>query len=274
MIEQLDAGRRLKQKLRNGETTFGLWIALESPTISEIAVRMGLDWVCIDSETGGLDLQEVGNHLRAISRSSTAGLVTIEAIDQALIRRVLSLGADGIFVPRVRTAEDVERAVSFAKYTPRGVRGMGVESATSWGMSLASAKNANAATIIIPTIETVEAARNIDTIMQVPDVDGFFFGPSDFSASAGFLGEWEGPGITEEVLRVKERVRAKGFACGIVATDAANGRVRIQQDFQMIGLGVDCTILAKTLAEMMGDLGRPLAPGVWTKGLPGDLGRL
>src|SRR4051812_38294461 len=119
MVERLDAGQRLKQKLRNGETTFGLWIALESATISEIAAHIGLDWICIDSETGGFDLQEVGNHLRAISRSSTAGLVTIHGIDQALIRRVLSLGADGILVPRVRTAEEVERAVSFAKYPPR-----------------------------------------------------------------------------------------------------------------------------------------------------------
>ena len=266
MSDKLDAGERLKQKLWNGETTFGLWIALEAPAISEIAAQIGLDWVCIDSETGGFDLQEVANHLRAISRSQTAGLVTIHAIDQALIRRVLSLGADGILVPRVRTAEEVERAVRFVKYPPRGLRGMGVESATSWGMSLANAKTANSSTIVIPTIETVEAAKNIEAIMQVPDVDGFFFGPSDFSASAGFVGEWEGPGIGEEVLRIKQRAREKGFACGIVATDASNGQVRIKQGFQMIGLGVDCTILAKTIAEMMGTLGRPLEPGVWARG--------
>ena len=82
MLAKLDAGQRLKQKLRKGELTFGLWIALESPAISEIAAQMGLDWICIDSETGGLDLQEVGNHLRAISRSTTAGLVTVHSIDK------------------------------------------------------------------------------------------------------------------------------------------------------------------------------------------------
>jgi 2-dehydro-3-deoxyglucarate aldolase/4-hydroxy-2-oxoheptanedioate aldolase len=264
MIEKLNAGQRLKQKLRNGETTFGLWITLESPTISEIAAHIGLDWIVIDSENTGLDLQEVANHLRAISRSSTAGLVTIHEIDQGLIRRVLGLGAHGILVPRIRTAEEVERAVYFAKYPPRGWRGMGVENATSWGMGLTRAKNANQGTIVIPTIETVEAGRNIEAIMQVPDVDGFFFGPADFSASAGFVGEWEGPGVAEELLRIKERVRARGFACGIVATDPNNGKVRIKQDFQMIGLGVDCTLLAKTIAEMMNTLGRPLKTGVWT----------
>jgi len=266
MVQQIDAGQRLKLKLRNGETTFGLWVALESPAISEIAAQIGLDWICIDSETGGFDLQDVGNHLRAISRSSTAGLVTIHGIDQALIRRVLSLGADGILVPRVRTAEEVERAVSFAKYPPRGLRGMGVETATSWGMNLASAKYANASTLVIPTIETMEAARNIEAIMQVPDVDGLFFGPSDFSASAGFVGEWEGPGIAEEVLRIKDLALARGFACGIVATDASNGQVRINQGFKIIGLGVDCTLLAKTMAEMMRAFGFPLKPGVWRRG--------
>ena len=103
------------------------------------------------------------------------------------------MGANGILVPRVRSAEEVERAVSFAKYPPRGLRGMGVETATAWGVDLASAKDANTSTIVIPTIETIEAAKDIEAIMQVADVDGFFIGPSDLSASAGFAGEWEGP---------------------------------------------------------------------------------
>jgi 2-keto-3-deoxy-L-rhamnonate aldolase RhmA len=242
--------QKLKQKLQNGETTFGLWVTLESPTVSEMAAHIGLDWICIDTEHGGLQLQDVASHLRAIGRSSTVALVRIQGIEQGLIQGVLGLGAHGILVPRIRTAEEVEQAVSFAKYPPRGSRGMGVERSTLWGMGIGRAREANEETLVIPLIETVDAGRNIEAIMQVPDVDGFFFGPADFSASAGFVGEWEGPGIADELLRLKQRVRARRFACGIVATDVSNGKLRIDQGFQMIGLGVDCTILMKTLVKM------------------------
>jgi 2-keto-3-deoxy-L-rhamnonate aldolase RhmA len=259
MNETLNAGQKLKQKLRNGETTFGLWVTLESPTISEIAAHLGIDWVVIDTEHGELDLQEVANHIRAIGRSYTAALVRISEIEHGLIQRVLGLGAHGILVPRIRSVEEVERTVRFAKYPPRGLRGMGVERSTLWGKGTAHAKSANQDTIVIPLIETVDAGKNIEAIMRVPDVDGFFFGPADYSASAGFVGEWEGPGIAEELLRIKEQIRAQRLPCGIVATDVNNGKLRLKQGFQMIGLGVDCTLLLKTLAETMKTMGQALA---------------
>jgi len=263
MAESTNAAVRLKQKLRNGETAFGLWVTMESPTVSEIAARIGLDWICIDTEHGELDLQEVANHLRAISRSSTAGLVRIPEIEHGLIQRTLGLGAHGIIVPRIRTAEEVERAVAFAKYPPRGVRGIGVERATSWGKSRAHANTANQRTIVLPMIETVDSGKNLEAIMKVPDVDGFFFGPADFSATAGFVGEWEGPGVAEELIRIKDRLRSQGLPCGVVATDANNGKFRIGQGFQMIGLGVDSTLLIGKLEELRNNLGSPVDPVLW-----------
>jgi 2-keto-3-deoxy-L-rhamnonate aldolase RhmA len=63
MTESLNPSQRPKQNLRNGQPTFGLWVTMESPTISEMAARIGLDWICIDTEHGELDLQQVANHL-------------------------------------------------------------------------------------------------------------------------------------------------------------------------------------------------------------------
>src|SRR5436309_8181821 len=123
MSVAMGAGQILKQKLKNGEKTFGLWITLEAPAITEIAVRLGLDWICIDAEHGHLDFKEVVEHLRAAGRSSVAALVRVQEIEQGLIKRVLDLGAHGIIVPQIRNAEEVEQAVRFAKYPPRGIRG-------------------------------------------------------------------------------------------------------------------------------------------------------
>ena len=265
MTEALNAGQKFKQKLRSGETAFGLWVTLESATVSEIAAHVGLDWVCIDLEHGEFDFQEAANHIRALRRSSTAALVRISEIEHGLIQKALGLGAHGIIVPRIRTAEEVERAVRFAKYPSRGLRGMGVERSTLWGKAIATCNTANQDTMIIPLIETVDAGKNIEAIMRVPDVDAFIFGPADYSASAGFVGQWEGPGIAEELLRIKDKLQAQKFPCGIVATGAEDGLFRIRQGFQMIGLGVDSTLLIKMIGGMMERLGRPLQPGLWTR---------
>ena len=252
-----------KQKLKSDETQLGLWVTLESPTITEIAARMKLDWVVIDTEHGHLDLKEVLEHLRALRGSDTLGLVRIQEIEQGVIKRILDLGADGILIPQIRTAEEVELAVSFAKYPPRGIRGIGGERATAWGKNLAYAATGNEHTLVIPLIERVEAGRNIDEILEVSGVDAFFFGPADYSASAGYPGEWEGPGVAEEILRVQGKIMGRGFACGIMATNLANGQKRIQQGFRMIGLAADVGLLIRGITDMLQGLGKPFDPDVW-----------
>lgn len=265
MNQPLSAGQKLKQKLKNGDVALGLWVTLESPSITEIALQLGLNWVCIDTEHGHLDLKEVVEHLRAASRSEMVCLVRIQEIEQGVIKRVLDLGADGILVPQIRTAEEVERAVYLAKYPPRGFRGIGAERSTFWGKALAKARTGNETTLVIPLIENVEAGKNIHSIMDVPDVDAFFFGPADYSASAGYPGEWEGPGVAAEILRIKDQMRARGFACGIMATDSKNGQARLEQGFQMLGIGADAGLLIRAMTEMMQSLGRTADPGTWNR---------
>src|SRR5437870_12293353 len=109
----------LKQKLAAQQTTLGLWITLESPSITEIAVELGYDWVVIDAEHGHLDFKEILEHLRATRNATTTPLVRVQEIEQGLIKRVLDLGAAGILIPQVTTAAEVDQAVRFAKYPPQ-----------------------------------------------------------------------------------------------------------------------------------------------------------
>jgi 2-keto-3-deoxy-L-rhamnonate aldolase RhmA len=263
MTASLNPGRILKQKLRGGQVALGLWVTQESLAITEIAAQIGLDWVCIDTEHGHLDFKEVSGHLAALNRSSTAALVRIQETEEGLIKRFLDLGAHGIFIPQIRTPGDVERAVSFAKYPPRGQRGIGGERSTRWGKGLRSVRTANEDTVVIPLIESVKAGQNLQDILKVPDVDAFFFGPADFSASAGHPGEWEGPGVADQILRIKGSLDAAGFPCGVMATSPENGRLRLQQGFRMVSLGSDCGLLIRAITEMLDGLGKPVSPEVW-----------
>src|SRR5205085_10363378 len=117
----------LCRKLAAGKSVFGLWVTLESPSITEMAVALGMDWVVIDAEHGHLDWKEIVEHLRATARSETVALVRIAELNVALVKRALDIGADGIVVPWVEPAEQVRQAVSFARYAPEGVRGIGAD---------------------------------------------------------------------------------------------------------------------------------------------------
>jgi 2-keto-3-deoxy-L-rhamnonate aldolase RhmA len=246
----------LKQKLQQNAVTLGLWVTLESPTITEIAVTLGLDWVCIDAEHGHLDFKEIVDHIRATRHSGTTALVRIQEIEQGLIKRMLDIGAEGILVPQVTSASEVESAVRFAKYPPRGIRGVGGERATQWGLGLKTyTRSADQETLVIPLIETVAAARDIDNILALPGVDAIFLGPADFSASSGYLGEWEGPGVADQLLVMKDKARARGLACGVMATDVKNAVLRRDQGFRMIGLGADTGLLIRATVEAMTALG-------------------
>jgi 2-keto-3-deoxy-L-rhamnonate aldolase RhmA len=252
----IEPHNHLKQKLARGETALGMWVTLESPTVTEIAVALGLDWVVIDTEHGHLDFKEVVEHLRATRGTATTPLVRVQEIEQGTIKRVLDLGAHGVIVPQVQTAAEVELAVRFAKYPPWGVRGVGGERATRWGMGLRDlTRVADRETQVIPLLETVAAGESIDAILDVRGVDAVFFGPADYSASAGHLGEWEGPGVAERLLALKDRIRARGVACGVMATSVEDALARKRQGFQMIGIGSDTGLLIRSSLEAI----RPLA---------------
>ncbi len=98
---QIQALKRLRQKLNDDQPVYGLWQTLESAAITDMAVALGLDWVVIDAEHGHLDCKEINEHIRAGLRSDTV--------------------------------EQVEQSLRDCRYPPEGVRGIGSERATVWG---------------------------------------------------------------------------------------------------------------------------------------------
>lgn len=249
--------QNFRKKLSAGQPVLGLWLTLESPSIAEMAVALGLDWVVIDAEHGHLDWKEIMEHVRAAVRSSTVVLVRIAELNGGLVKRALDIGADGVVVPWIESAKQFEQAVRYAQYPPRGVRGIGAERATAWGQCFAEhAAEANDNVLVIPIIETVEGGKNIASICRVDGVEVIFFGPADYSASAGHTGQWEGEGVAEQILEMKETARKLGKHTGIMATHDENLRQRIDQGFQMVSLGTDSGMLLRSLVASLKSVDR------------------
>ena len=232
------ACQHLRRQLAADQPVFGLWVTLDSPAVTEMAVALGMDWVVIDAEHGHLDWKEIAEHIRATVRSDTVSLVRLAELNGGLIKRALDIGADGIVIPWMESAEQLKQAVQFARYPTDGVRGIGAERATAWGQALAEhAAEANENVFVVPIIETVRGKENLAAMCEVEDVDLFWFGPADYSASAGHRGHWEGPGVTDDILRMKDTLRVAGKHCGVLATSDENVRQRIEQGFPRLAWG-------------------------------------
>ncbi len=254
---KVSAIRKLRQKLAADETVYGLWVTLESASITEMAVALGLDWVVIDAEHGHLDWRDILEHVRATVRSDTVALVRITELNIGQIKRALDIGADGIIVPWVETAEQLRQAVAYAHYPPEGVRGMGGERATCWGKCLPeNAAQADEHVLVIPIIETVRAGQNIDEMCRVDGVELFQFGPADYSSTAGYKGQWEGPGVAQQLLDIKNTIRRAGKHCGVMSTSNEDLASRREQGFRFLAVGMDAGLLLRSLTGSLAELGK------------------
>src|SRR5580704_10599455 len=95
--------RKLRETLAADRPAYGFWVTLESASLTEMAVALGVDWVVVDAEHGHLDWKEICEHVRAAVRCDTVVLVRVAELNIALIKRALDIGADGVVVPWVET---------------------------------------------------------------------------------------------------------------------------------------------------------------------------
>jgi 2-keto-3-deoxy-L-rhamnonate aldolase RhmA/quercetin dioxygenase-like cupin family protein len=256
-----NALKRFRNKLANSEPIYGLWVTLESASITEMAVALGMDWVVIDAEHGHLDWKEINEHIRAGLRSDTVVLVRLAERNTSLTKRALDIGADGVVIPWVETVEELEEAIRDCHYPPEGRRGIGGERATAWGQCLAEHTSvANEQVLVIPLIESIAAIPNVPAMCELDGTDVFFFGPADFSATAGYRGQWEGPGVAEQILQLKDLINAAGKHCGLMTTSIGNLVQRREQDFRMLGVGADNGLLLRSIHQALQAVDRDRLP--------------
>ncbi len=252
--------RSFRTRLAAAEPVYGLWVTLESASITEMAVALGFDWVVIDAEHGHLDWHDVLEHVRAAVRSETVVLVRVAESAAGLIKRALDIGADGVVVPWIESADQLRQALSYALYPPQGVRGIGAERATAWGQCFAQhTAEANENVLVVPIVETVRAGQNIDALCAVDGIELLLLGPADYSATAGHRGHWEGPGVAAQLLAIKDAIRRAGKHCGLIATSRENLIERRSQGFRMLGVGLDAGLLVRSLHDCLGAVGRDRA---------------
>src|SRR5579872_129743 len=117
----------VKQNLRAGKLQLGTGFGqLRSPEIGKMLAAAGFQWAFIDTEHGGFDLETVQDICRVSNLIGFLPVVRVADLQYPLVSRALDVGAGGIIFPRVESPELLERAVSWTKFPPVGIRGYGL----------------------------------------------------------------------------------------------------------------------------------------------------
>ncbi|WZO97372.1 aldolase/citrate lyase family protein [Isosphaeraceae bacterium EP7] len=212
---------RIKPLLAEGKVVrlFGVG-QLFLPKLVEIVGRhSGFDGLWIDAEHAGLTMKEIELATLAADAAGLDHFVRMPATDYASVMRALEAGAHGIMVSMVREAADAEQAVRWAKFWPRGERGMnGGNRDGRFGLTPLSeyVVDANAETFVGIQIETASAIEQIDAIAAVPDVDLLFVGPADLSQVLGVPGQFEHPKCLAAIEKIAEACARAGKPWGTV----------------------------------------------------------
>ena len=236
----------LRRRALAGETVFGLFLDLASPFAAELCARAGYDWLLIDLEHGGATEADLLGLLQATEVGGAAALVRPQSGERLRIGRALDLGAEGIMVPRLDSAEQVREAVTFLRYPPAGVRGVALRTR---GAGLGRVAHANVgrvheAIVGIVQIESLGALNEAEAIAAIDGVDVLFVGPADLTHSLGIPGQFESARYREALETVVAACRAHGKSPGILVYDTAVVPGLLEMGFRFVGIGADGALVA------------------------------
>ncbi|HEY1999484.1 HpcH/HpaI aldolase family protein [Paraburkholderia sp.] len=248
----------LKQRLKEAEPLFGLWLALGSDSATEALAHAGFDWLLIDMEHAPIDSADVASQLRAIAAAHLPSepVVRVPASEGWLVKRVLDAGARTLMFPSIESAEEAAHAVRLTQYPTAdaldGLRGVaGAVRAGSYGMRRDYVQTANAQIATIVQIESARAVQEVAKIAATPGVDCLFIGPADLAASLGHLGDSKHPEVQDAMNHIVDVAQKAGIATGIFAMDAASARQARDAGFRFIALAADVMWLLRATRQAL-----------------------
>ena len=218
----------IRARVRAGERLFGSFVFLPSPGAVEILGRAGLDFVIIDQEHSPKSWETVENMVRAADVCGMAALVRIGQNSDQEILHALEVGASGIVVPFVESADAVCRAASAMRYAPEGRRGTCTQTrAAGFGAYrrdfIELARRTNRELLLVGLVESVRGIDSIDEMIAVDDgLDVVIVGRSDLASDLGVPGQTDHPQVADATDRLLSRLKdSRGAQAGMAIYSAA-----------------------------------------------------
>ena len=222
----------LRPRLARGEVAFGFGVRLARVAeVASVASSCQFDWLFLDLEHSPMSVEAAAAISVAALGAGLAPLARVPPGDFGVAARLLDVGAWGVLMPHIDTAEQATAAVHALSFPPAGARSV---SYSLPQLAFASMRGGEAArhfdqqALLVPMIESARGVANAEGIAAVPGVDALFVGANDLSADLGVPGEVGHEAVTAACQRVVQACQARGKwpgLGGVYAEELLRGHV-------------------------------------------------
>lgn len=269
-------GAEFKAELRAGKPKFGVFLNSASPLVAGQFSHSGYDWLLIDSQHSPVDSMTLANMIAHIRTGKARIMVRVSGTtDRAGIQVALDSGADGVLIPYVNNAQELQEAVACCYYPTTGTRSVYTpqQCMNDTGL-LTYVPNSNKNVVVAFQVETASCIEHIDEIMAVPGVDIAFLGQNDLCMSMGLYdGRYEFPKMyfSPELNAATEKLIAAAKKNNVILGLFLFGPDRVgeflEKGFTFISLGSDLhhaltqtSAHVKALEKIAAEAGKNWAP--------------
>ncbi len=252
---------RVKQTLREGGTSLGTMVfEFNSTGIARIIAAAGAEFVIFDMEHTGWSIETIRTLIATSRAADLVPMVRVPATQYHLLSRPLDVGAMGLMVPMVETAEQAQLIVSSAKYFPDGTRGAAFTVAHDdyqGGDVATKMASANQEQLLIAQIETARGVEQAEAIAATPGIDVLWIGHFDLTTSLGIPAQFTHPDYLRAVERVLDACRNQGKVPGMMASGVDNARALLDQGFRILAYWGDLWIFGEALKQSLDAIRAP-----------------
>ena len=243
-----------KQRIQAGERllVFGVGRFFHHNVIQYLGMTGDFDGFWIDLEHGGLTTRDIEIAVAAGKAHGLDAFVRVPPTDYATVTRCFESGAGGVMAAQIHTAEQAEEFVRWAKFAPRGRRGLNPLGYDGRFGSLPLAEfaaRANRETFVAVQIETAGSVDEVEAIAAIDGVDLLFVGPSDLSQALGAIGELTDKRCIEALDRIAAACHAHGKPWGAVTPTPSYASMLIEKGCTLISPTSDVKLVTAGLAK-------------------------
>ena len=238
---------QLRDRLALGGTAIGTHVSLNNPVITELLGGCGFDYVWIDTEHTTVTLEQLQMHFIAAKAAGVAAVARVAWNDPVRLKPVLEMGPDGVVIPMVNSYEEALKAVQAFLYPPHGNRGYGPQRACRFGlMPIEEYLEKYDKIVRILQVEHIDAVRDLDRILTIPEIDVLLLGPCDLASSMGKIGQWDDPEVQQVIDEVCAKVLAAGKKLGVSYGPCSDTMLKRwkARGVDMISIAADTNFLA------------------------------
>jgi 2-dehydro-3-deoxyglucarate aldolase/4-hydroxy-2-oxoheptanedioate aldolase len=251
----------IKAPIMAGETVVGaMTFEFFSPGMSAILANAGCRFVFYDMEHTGLGFETLKWLFSTCRGLPIEPMVRVPRGEYTWLARALDLGARGVMIPMVESADQARSIVQSCRYPPVGRRGAGFGFAQCdylGGDVGQKVRIANERTMVVAQIETERGLAEVEEIAAVDGIDVLWVGHFDLSNFMGMPAQFDNPTFLQAMQHVADVARRHGKAAGFMATDPAWVDRAKAMGYTMLAVGTDVSLLADATKRLVDHAAAP-----------------